>query len=403
YSMGGVTSSPRFGVEVRRNDTAEYLLGQFVGEKSLPLVSDYWQKLLALPLDLPWESDRVIRACQLLAMNNCSTRHLAKILIHLAWCLQDCVSSSHDPSSPAFSEALNAVCISSVFLKFLIEESNSDCFEELHLSLDDTETLPNNFSEGKQIESLIMHNVLKFIGTVDVSIGTYLLHQELLNFILIATSTQLLSGPSPGPNDIHPFTDAAMAQEITLVNAVVQKMLLNYINKPHYAPYISFTPWLSEGNETGVKVKVGFAGTNMMQLPFNYLVSIAGEGSSPLAEASLYVLLILINYRKCAFEDHHKDKWENDSSESVKKEEACFYENPFCKALENARDTEFDRNDTEGNAHFLPLVRVPFTSLLDSLGSCLSNENSVMLLYSLVHSNSNFLEYVFVRSDVDTL
>lgn len=42
--------------------------------------------------------------------------------------------------------------------------------------------------------------------------GMYLLHYELLNFLLIAMSTQLLSGPSPGPNEKHPFADAAMTQ-----------------------------------------------------------------------------------------------------------------------------------------------------------------------------------------------
>lgn len=45
-----------------------------------------------------------------------------------------------------------------------------------------------------------------------VSPQTNLLHQELLNFMLIAMSTQLLSGPSPGPKDVHPFIDAAMAE-----------------------------------------------------------------------------------------------------------------------------------------------------------------------------------------------
>lgn len=42
--------------------------------------------------------------------------------------------------------------------------------------------------------------------------NTYLLHLELLNFMLIAMSTQLLCGPSPEPNDVNPFLDAAMAQ-----------------------------------------------------------------------------------------------------------------------------------------------------------------------------------------------
>lgn len=30
--------------------------------------------------------------------------------------------------------------------------------------------------------------------------------------MLVAMSTQLCSGPSPAPNDVHPFIDAAMSQ-----------------------------------------------------------------------------------------------------------------------------------------------------------------------------------------------
>jgi len=41
------------------------------------------------------------------------------------------------------------------------------------------------------------------------------LHHELLNFMLVAVSTQLRSGPSPGPKDVHPFIDAAMVQVLT--------------------------------------------------------------------------------------------------------------------------------------------------------------------------------------------
>lgn len=92
-----------------------------------------------------------------------------------------------------------------------------------------------------KIENVVMHSVLSFIGSVDVwytidfsfshlhyvslksfiilncvifiiSANTYLLHQELLNFMLVAMSTQLLCGPSPGLSDMNPFIDAAMAQ-----------------------------------------------------------------------------------------------------------------------------------------------------------------------------------------------
>nr|GMD74145.1 dymeclin isoform X1 [Ipomoea batatas]GMD75775.1 dymeclin isoform X1 [Ipomoea batatas]GMD79313.1 dymeclin isoform X1 [Ipomoea batatas] len=144
--MGAVPSTPRFTGAVRQ-ETAEYLIGAFIGDKSYPLTSDYWQKLLLHPLYLHWSTDRVHEACRLFAKNNHNTRHLAKILVHLSWCLQECVSSSDVPSL-SFMKALNAVYISSIFLKYLIENANTDNFEELYISLNESEEIPHNLSTG---------------------------------------------------------------------------------------------------------------------------------------------------------------------------------------------------------------------------------------------------------------
>nr|XP_016444695.1 PREDICTED: dymeclin-like [Nicotiana tabacum] len=361
--MGGVPSTPSFNGGARPQDTAEYLIEAFIGEKSFPLASDYWQKLLELPLHLHWSSNRVQQACLLFAQNNCYTRHLAKILIHLSWCLQECVSTS-DVSSSAYVKALNAVYISSVFLKHLIENAKTDNFEDLYMSLNESEEIPSNVSKVQGIEHLVVHSVLNFLGRVDVSSDTYLLHHELLNFMLVALSTQLLSGPSLGADDIHPFFDAAMAQVI-----------------------------------------YGFLqlAANLVLLPLNFFVSSSNEASkSPLADSSLNILLILVHYRKCLGVDRLKDKIDYSSPDSLPKEEP-FFENPYCKALENARDIEFDRVDVEGNAPSGLVVRLPFASLFDTLGMCLADETSVLLLYSLVQGNSDFLEYVLVRTDLDTL
>lgn len=393
--MGAVPSTP----QSRPQDTAEYLIGTFVAEKSFPLTSDYWQKLLELPFDLHWPSHRVTQACQLFAQNNCYTRHLAKILIHLAWCLQESVSSSGVPSL-VFAKTVNALHISSVFLKYVIENAKSDTSEELYLSLDESEATPDNLSRDQNIENLIMQSVLSFIGKVDVSPNTYLIHHELLNFILIAMSTQLLSGPSPGPNDVHPFIDAAMVQENSLVGLVVRKLLLNYISRPRIPLNSASYTLFSEGNQPGVLQRAA----NLVLLPFNYLVNSSGEASrSSLADSSLNILLTLIHYRKCVLVESVKDRSDDSAtSDYILKEETYFSENPYCKALENARDIEFDR-DIEGHAHSGPLVRLSFASLYDTLGMCLSDEGAVLLLYSLVHGNPGFLEYVLVRTDLETL
>ncbi|XP_043692031.1 dymeclin-like isoform X2 [Telopea speciosissima] len=401
--MGGVPSTPRNNAQPQ--DTVEYLIGVFVGEKSYPLSSDFWDELLELSLALQWPHHRVNEACEIFARNNYHTRHLAKILIHLVRCLQESMSTSGGPSM-VHVKAVNAACLSSIFLKYLIENCKGDNFEELYLSLDEGEAAPEKILGDQNTANFVMRGVLSFIAMSDVSSHMYLLHHELLNFMLIAMSTQLCYAPSPGPEDVHPFLDAAMIQETSLVGLVVRKLLLNYITRPHFPLHSGSYSTVSGGSQLGVLHKVGSAAANLVLFPFSYFVSSSGEGSrSPLAENSLFGLLILIHYRKCnVVDESFLDKSEDDATmDYLLKDGSNFSENPYCKALENARDIEFDRMDIEGNAHSGPLVRLPFASLFDTLGMHLADESSVLLLYSLVHGNSDFLEYVLVRTDLDTL
>ncbi|KAJ6846630.1 dymeclin isoform X2 [Iris pallida] len=404
--MGAVPSTPRRSE--RHWEAAENLIGALVGEKSFPISSELWKRILELPLNLQWPQDRITMACQNLVKNNYHTRHLAKILIHMVWCLQDCMSASSE-SSMIYTKAVNATFISSVFLKFAIENSKSVKFEELSLSLDEAEEGQDVIPSGQSVESFVMQGVLNFIGASEVSPHSCLLHHELLNFMLVAMSTQLCSGPSPGPKDVHPFIDATMLQEPALVASVVRRLLLNFVTRARIPYNVAAYPVYSDGNQPGVLQRVGSAAANFVLLPyytFNYLVSSSADGfRSPLADNSLLVLLILIHYRKCIAMDEPiaDNSLEEVDSVSYTKEKSYFHDNPYCKALENALDVEFNSVDIEGNTQNGPLVRLPYASLFDTLGLCLAEESSVLLLYSLVHGNSDFLEYVLVRTDLDTL
>ncbi|TQD70021.1 hypothetical protein C1H46_044444 [Malus baccata] len=373
--MGAVPSTPRWGSRssfaARPLDTAEYLITTFIGDKSFPISSDFWNKLLEFPLNLQWQPDRVHQACQTLAQNNHHTRHLAKILIHMAWCLQESISTSSSAPCLVYMKAVNAMYISSIFLKYFIENAKDEKIEELHLSLDESEPTPTDISEDLNIQEFVMHSVLSFIGSIDVSPDTYLLHLELLNFMLVAMSTQLLSGPSPGPEDVNPFIDAAMSQESSLVLSVVRRRLLSYITGPSISLNTSSYSVYSEGSQPGVLQRVGSAAANFMLLPFKILVSSSGEGSrSLLADSSLHVLLILIHYRKCVVGNEPITDKSNDTtaSDSLLKGSTHFSDNPYCKVLEHATDVEFDRADTEGNAHIGPVLRLPFATLFDAFG-----------------------------------
>ncbi|XP_073005545.1 uncharacterized protein [Typha latifolia] len=403
--MGAVPSTPRRGE--RPPETAEHVIAAFVGAKSYPISSEFWKQLLELPLTLQWPRHRVLQACHAFAQNNYHTKHLAKILIHLVWCLQEVTTSPG--SSTVYRKAVNATYISSVFLKFIIENAKSDNWEELYLDIDKDEKGMEKFPAGQSVENFVMRGILSFIGASDVSPHSSILHHELLNLVLVTMSTQLCSGPSPGLKDVHPFIDAAMLQEPTLVASVVRRLLLSFIAHPRVPFNDSSYSIFSEESEPGVLQRVGSAAANFVLLPyytFNYLVSATSEGpKSPLASNSLLVLLILIHYRKCILVDKSIDihNVEGGDSSTYLKDISTFHDNPYCKALENAKDIEFDRVDIEGNAQSGPVVRLPFASLFDTLGMYLNDENSVLLLYSLVHGNCDFLEYVLVRTDLDTL
>uniref|UniRef100_A0A0D3DIS1 Uncharacterized protein n=1 Tax=Brassica oleracea var. oleracea TaxID=109376 RepID=A0A0D3DIS1_BRAOL len=255
----------------------------------------------------------------------------------------------------------------------------------------------------QDIQNFVMHSVLTFIGSTEVSPNSYVLHQELLNFMVVAMSTQLLSGP----RDANPFLDAAMAQEKSIVCMAVRRLLLNYISR-HHTPPNAKTYLYSDGDSPGILERVGSAAATFVLLPLNYLVNNTGDGSKyPLAECSLHVLLILINYQNSILSDESMTDKSDDSatSESVSKVHVFSSGNTF-----------IDRSDVEGNAYPGPHVRIPFASLFDTLCisfllnnnaiwqcRCLADEGAVLLLYSLLQGNSYFKEYVLVRTDMDTM
>ncbi|KAK3162092.1 hypothetical protein QOZ80_1BG0085270 [Eleusine coracana subsp. coracana] len=405
--MGAAPSTPKLGAAPPPPGAAEQMFAALVGDKAYPISSEFWKQLLELPLTLQWPRDRVLQACHAFAQNNYQTKHLSKILIHLVWCLQECTSTT-SVSHIVYRKAINAAYISSIFLKFIIENAKTDNWQELCLDIDKNEKGMENFPSEHTVEYFLMKGVLNYIGSVDVSPESCYLQHELLNLMLVLMSTQLCSGPSPEPKDVHPFIDMAMLQDSAIVASVVQKLLQNFVTRPKF-PLNGQHPVFSDDGRPGVLQRVGSAAANIVLLPYytiNYLVSTTPEGaSSQLADNSLLVLLILIHYRKCISinESITSNGTYTVDSNSNDKDTPVFHENPYCKALNNAKDIQYDRADIEGNAQNGPVVRLSFASLFDALGTCLNDESSVLLLYSLVHGNCDFQEYVLVRTDLDTL
>ncbi|MCO5571541.1 hypothetical protein L7F22_025284 [Adiantum nelumboides] len=404
--MGGVPSTPRG--DAHPEEHGDYLLGVFVGARTMDLHSQLWERLLNLPLTLHWTDKVITEACRGIVQNSKSTGHLAKLLVHLGWSLQEVSDSSTDVQLK-FARTTNAVRFSSVFLKYAIEHLTKEELKScLALSLNDQEAVFSGLKKGNQdVASSVVFAMLSFIANSDVNPSTYVLHLEIGNLLLVMMSTQLHQAASPRYKSTDIFLDAAMLQEPALVSSVVRKLLLSYIARvplptdaPHYFN-------LSSPNQPGMLQRVGLAAAIVLRLPYytyNYLVSSkSSSATSPLATNSVLLLLVLVHHRIfLEFEDNFERQLDLHGGDVAMKLDLNHVENVYCQALNAARDREFaileaDRTPAEFTS------RISFTSLYDVLGLRLTDECTVLLLYTLVHGNAAFLEYVLVRTDLDIL
>lgn len=115
---------------------------------------------------------------------------------------------------------------------------------------------------------------------------------------------------------------------------------------PHLCSYLLiFNSWHKKSILDFLKkydLIISLYAANLVLLPFSFIVSPSGETSkSPLAESSLNILLTLIHFRRCVtVEPGNLKFYDNGNSDSLLKEEISLSENPYCKALEYARDVE---------------------------------------------------------------
>jgi len=113
------------------------------------------------------------------------------------------------------------------------------------------------------------------------------------------------------------------------------------------------------------------------------------DSTSPLADSSLLLLLVLINH----------------SSQQAHVQQSPHFLNPYQAAIQGLQDSEDVGTDAESGRGQTAsgISAVPFSGLYNALGAGLEQEPSVLLLYVLLHKCHKFQQYVLVRSDADTI
>eukprot|EP00897_Mesotaenium_endlicherianum_P006674 jgi/Mesen1/6034/ME000308S05228 len=413
------------------------LLEQFVGPTPIALTDDFWDNLLSFPYPLTKlkesELDEATQeAATTLALNTRQTGHFAKLLVHV----RQIVSGLSPPLQKHPIKAINALYFTRLFLKHLVEcYDGKEVWELMLLSVSDAEAEWANLYSGHQnLMEPMVRALLSFVGNFEVNVNTYVVHLEVINALLVMGSTQMHAQLGLASRDSHD----------DLAGPVVRKLLIAYIAKlalPPRAPYRAPAPNMNAaavggggsgvGPEPGgVLRKVGSAAVAVLLLPYYtyaYLTNVSnsglGGGKSPLAESSLLLLLVLVHYGKqlpqpvpddAAAQQHASVNGSGSGSGNgdgkggaeVEPPRPVYAANPFRAALQTARDTD-SVNNMMGTTSAMALeegsVCIPFAALYDTLGACLMDDRSTLVLYSLVHGNGAFLEYLLVRADLDTI
>ncbi|KAK3264202.1 hypothetical protein CYMTET_27043 [Cymbomonas tetramitiformis] len=363
------------------------LLAKFVGTEPLSLQDRFWHELLTfsqpLPKLRPADVEEFIHPlCAQIVVNNDATHNFGKLLVHLVESLKS--------TPPAITDlpikAVNTVYITRVFLKYFTEHSTGSQIIGLLCDPPTDESPKPKTTARSAVLKATIQALFEFIGTNKPSKSTYLLHLEVLNLLLVMTSTQLTSAPGTSGHETHPFL-AAMMAETELAPMVLQALLTHYIERTPAPPNIP----LYAADTPGMVSKVGSTAVSVLMMPFTLpyrglfgaanAEAPAVESTAVLMDISVLLVLVLV----------HHDPGTQDPN------------NPFRTALNTCRDTDYDVVSPAKGQDTKEIIRVPFSALYDTLGACLVDDRSTLLLYSLIHGNSGFLDYVLVRTDLDTL
>eukprot|EP00850_Spirogloea_muscicola_P003308 SM000013S26477 [mRNA] locus=s13:636106:642291:+ [translate_table: standard] len=416
--MGAAESSSFYDGLQRRMDT-------FVGPSPVPLDDPFWSELLAFPYPLSRLravdlDERTKEAALSLAAHNQETRHFPKVLLRVVHSLQG------EPSSnQKVLKAVNTLIFARTFTKHMLEASGAATLaERLALDLTSSEAEALGLHPGQQdVAVLVMQSLMAYIGSQDVNLtmyridylcerlsaNTYVLHLESVNLLLVLLSSQLHLPPGEAPGNWDAFLDAAMAQD-ALAGPLVRKLLLAYMARLPMPITRVFPSQPAE--QQGYLRTVGSAAATVFLLPYytyTYFMSPnQAAAKSPLAENCLLLLLVLVHHGKpMPLKPQGNENGEQNGTylDEVGTGRPQYYPNPFKQELQAARDKEFSMGGSVADTQEKELgaTRVSYAALFDKLGACLLDDRSTLLLYSLLHGNVAFLEYVLVRTDLDTL
>uniref|UniRef100_A0A8D1EJG6 Dymeclin n=2 Tax=Sus scrofa TaxID=9823 RepID=A0A8D1EJG6_PIG len=361
----------------------EYLK-KLSGTESVSENDPFWNQLLSFSFPAPTSStelklleEATISVCRSLVENNPRTGNLGALIKVFLSRTKELKLSAECQNHIFIWQTHNALFIICCLLKVFICEMSE---EELQLHFTYEEKSPGSYSSDSEdlLEELLccLMQLITDIPLLDI---TYEISVEAVSTMVVFLSCQLFHKEVLRQSISHKYLMRGRCLPYT--SKLVKTLLYNFIRqeKPpppgaHVLPQQSDSGGLLYGLASGVATglwtvfTLGGVGSKAAAAP---------ELSSPLANQSLLLLLVLANLT-----------------------DAADAPNPYRQAIMSFKNTQDSSPFPSSNPH---AFQINFNSLYMALCEQQTSDQATLLLYTLLHQNSNIRTYMLARTDMENL
>uniref|UniRef100_A0A3Q0SJP5 Dymeclin n=1 Tax=Amphilophus citrinellus TaxID=61819 RepID=A0A3Q0SJP5_AMPCI len=355
-------------------------LKALVGTESISENDPFWNQLISFTFISPTNSgeskfmeEAVIPLAKILIENNPRTGNFGALVRIFLGRTKELKISTECQDQLFIWQAHNALFMIRCLLKVFIREMSE---EELHQQFSYQERAPGSWSEDllEELLSSLVHLIVE-VPLLDI---TYSILFEAVTILLVFFSYQLFH------KDI--LRDGLIYQHILkgrcvcLTSRLVKTLLYNFIRQEKCPPSTHiFEPKAEGGLLYGLASGVASSLWNVFTL--------GGAGSRagidqdhdplPLSNQSLMLLLVLANLT-----------------------DGPDWPNPYRQAITCFRNTQDTSSLPVEQPH---TFQINFNSLYTALCEQQRSDQATLLLYTLLHQNTNMRTYVLSRTDMDNL
>ncbi|XP_042637321.1 dymeclin [Orycteropus afer afer] len=360
----------------------EYLK-KLSGTESVSENDPFWNQLFSFSFPAPTSStelklleETTLSVCKSLVENNPRTGNLAALIKVFLSRTKELKLSAECQNHIFIWQTHNALFIICCLLKVFICEMSE---EELQLHFTYEEKSPGSYSsESEDLLEELICCLMQLITDIPLLDITYEISVEAISTMVVFLSCQLFHKEVLRQSISHKYL--MRGQCLSYTSKLVKTLLYNFIRqeKPpppgaHVFPQQSDGGGLLYGLASGVATglwtvfTLGGAGSKP-QTP---------ELPSPLANQSLLLLLVLANL--------------TDAPDAP---------NPYRQAIVSFKNTQDSSPFPSSIPH---AFQINFNSLYTALCEQQTSDQATLLLYTLLHQNSNIKTYMLARTDMENL